>query len=152
MAFGAHVIAVDPRVIAVDPPIAHSNLIDALPVADVVTLHASGEETILGSAELCVLKRGALVLNSGRGGLVDEEALCDALDSGHVAGAWIDTFDDEPYRGRLARYPEVLLTPHVGSLTVECRRRMEMEAVDNLLEALGRAGAVMVQESPRRPL
>lgn len=59
-----------------------------------------------------------------------------------LAGAWIDTFRDEPYAGPLTRYPQVLLTPHVGSFTVECRRRMEMEAVENLLEGLGRINAV----------
>lgn len=145
-AFGARVIAVDPHVITVDPPIELASLADALPVADIVTLHASGDMTILGAAELRCLKPGALVLNCGRGGLVDEEALCGALDSGHVAGAWLDTFRDEPYTGPLSRYPQVLLTPHIGSLTVECRRRMEMEAVENLLEALGTVGAVTIEE------
>jgi D-3-phosphoglycerate dehydrogenase len=137
VAFGAHVIAVDPLLGAVEAPITRADLDEALQVADIVTVHASGEEPILGVAELSALKRGALVLNSGRGGLVDEEALCAALDSGQVAGAWIDTFRDEPYTGPLTRYPQVLITPHVGSFTVECRRRMEMEAVENLLEALG---------------
>jgi D-3-phosphoglycerate dehydrogenase len=135
-AFGATVIAVDPRVAAADVPVRVAALDEALPVADVVTLHAAGEETILGAAELARVKRGAVVLNCGRGGLVDEAALCDALDSGQVAAAWIDAFAEEPYRGPLTRYAQVLLTPHVGSLTAECRRRMEMEAVDNLLEAL----------------
>jgi D-3-phosphoglycerate dehydrogenase len=120
----------------VDAPIELASLADALPRADIVALHASGETTILGQPELRRLTRGALVLNGGRGGLVDEDALCEALYSGHVAGAWIDVFRDEPYRGPLTRYPRVLLTPHIGSLTVECRRRMEMEAVENLLEAL----------------
>lgn len=139
LAFGAKVIAVDPDVDRIDPPIELVSLRDALPVADIVTLHASGDETILGKAELLRLKPGALVLNCGRGGLLDEEALCEALNSGHVAGAWIDAFRDEPYTGPLTRYPQVLLTPHVGSFTVECRRRMEMEAVENLLEALERS-------------
>ena len=136
LAFDATVIAVDPHVQTVDPPVALAALDDALPLADIVTLHASGEDTILGEAELRRVKPGALVLNGGRGGLVDEGALCAALDSGRVAGAWIDAFRDEPYSGPLTRYPQVLLTPHTGSFTVECRRRMEMEAVDNLLEAL----------------
>jgi len=137
LAFGARVIAVDPRVDAVDPPIELTSLRAALPLADIVALHASGEGMILGKEELLGLKRGALVLNAGRGGQLDERALCEALDSGHLAGAWLDTYGDEPYSGPLSRYPQVLLTPHVGSFTVECRRRMEMEAVENLLEALG---------------
>lgn len=141
LAFGASVIAVDPRgVDHVDPPIDVASLAAALPLADIVTIHASGDETILGKDELLRLKRGAFVLNSGRGALLDEEALCETLDSGHLAGAWIDAFQDEPYTGPLTRYPQVLLTPHIGSFTAECRRRMEMEAVENLLDALERAG------------
>jgi D-3-phosphoglycerate dehydrogenase len=136
LAFRARVIAVDPHVTAIDPPIMHLRLGEALPMADIVTLHASGDDTILGRTELGDLKPGALVLNAARGGLIDEEALCGALDSGHVAGAWIDAFSDEPYTGCLSKYPQVLLTPHVGSFTVECRRRMEMQAVENLLAAL----------------
>jgi D-3-phosphoglycerate dehydrogenase len=140
LAFGAQVIAVDPNVERIDTPITLANLTDALPLADIVTLPASGEETILGKTELHRLKSGAVVLNCGRGGLLDEAALCESLDSGHIAGAWIDAFCDEPYSGPLTQYPQVLLTPHIGSFTVECRRRMEMEAVKNLLEALEGAG------------
>lgn len=136
LAFRAKVVAVDPRVNSVNPPVALASLADALPLADIVTLHASGEDTILGKAELLRMRPGALVLNCGRGGLVDETALCEALDSGHLAGAWIDAFRDEPYNGPLTKYPQVLLTPHIGSFTAECRRRMEMEAVENLLDAL----------------
>jgi D-3-phosphoglycerate dehydrogenase len=136
LAFGAKVIAVDPHVSTVELPIELLSLGEALPQADIVTVHASGEHTVLGQSELVLLKPGAFVLNCGRGGLVDEEALCAVLDSGHVAGAWLDAFSDEPYMGPLTRYPQVLLTPHVGSFTIECRRRMEMEAVENLLDAL----------------
>ena len=134
--FNVRLVAVDHAVPAVDPPAEFMTLDDALPLADIVTLHASGEGVILGREELLRLKPGAWVLNAGRGGLVDEEALCESLERGHVAGAWVDAFRDEPYAGPLVRYPQVLLTPHIGSLTAECRRRMEMEAVDNLLEAL----------------
>lgn len=137
LAFGAKVIAVDPQMHTAEPPVERLSLGEALPRADIVTVHASGEDAILGQAELLVLKPGAFVLNCGRGGLVDEEALCSAVDSGRVAGAWVDAFSDEPYSGPLTRYPQILLTPHVGSFTVECRRRMEMEAVENLLDALG---------------
>ena len=140
-AFGARVVAVDPQPAGVDPAMPVASLGEALAIADIVTVHASGEATILGAAELSTLKPGALVLNCGRGGLVDEAALCAALDSGRVSGAWVDTFGDEPYSGPLSAYPQVLLTPHIGSYTDECRRRMEMEAVENLLEALDRTGA-----------
>ena len=136
LAFRARVVAVDPVATVPDPRVTLASLTDALPVADMVTVHASGAETILGKTELYRLKRGAFVLNASRGDVVGEDALCEALDTGQVAGAWVDAFRDEPYTGPLSRYPQVLLTPHVGSFTLECRRRMEMEAVDNLIDAL----------------
>lgn len=77
------------------------------------------------------------MLNAARGGLIDERALLESLNDGRIAGAWLDAFDEEPYRGPLTSYPQVILTPHVGSYTQECRRRMELEAVNNLLVALG---------------
>lgn len=110
---------------------------EALPMADLVTLHCSGEACILGEKEFRLLKRGAFVLNAARGGLIDERALLESLNDGRIAGAWLDAFDEEPYRGPLTSYPQVILTPHVGSYTQECRRRMELEAVNNLLVALG---------------
>lgn len=136
LTFGAHVIAVDPAAASIDMSVELATIDAALPKANVVTLHASGEETILGATELSRVNQGALILNCGRAGLLDEGALRAALDAGRVAGAWVDTFDHEPYNGPLTHYPQVLLTPHVGSFTAECRRRMEMEAVDNLLDAL----------------
>ena len=57
-----------------------------------------------------------------------------------MAGAWVDTFDEEPYTGLLTRYENVLLTPHVGSNTAESRVDMEREAVENLLAGLAKAG------------
>jgi flagellar biosynthesis protein FlhB len=62
----------------------------------------------------------------------------DALRDGHLAGAYLDTFGSEPYCGVLCKFDQALLTPHVGSYTVECRRQMEMEAVENLLSGLNR--------------
>ena len=82
------------------------------------------------------MKDGVFVLNAARGDLISEAALIRALDSGKVAGAWLDVFSDEPYSGPLCGYANVLLTPHAASHTRECRVRMEMEAVDNLIESL----------------
>ncbi len=130
------------RLIAVDPagngPVDGVPILSisaALPQADVISLHASGESEILGDKEFDRVKHGAFLLNAGRGGLVNEVSLCRALDNGVLAGAWLDAFAAEPYGGPLTQYPQVILTPHIGSFTVECRRRMEMEAVENLLEA-----------------
>lgn len=137
--FGARVLVVDPNL---DPSQTAGcpllPLPEALPQADLLTLHASGEDRLLDTAEFAAMKDGVFVLNAARGGLIDEAALAAALDSGKVAGAWLDTFLEEPYAGPLRAYANVLLTPHAGSNTRECRARMEMEAVDNLLDALGK--------------
>lgn len=106
---------------------------EGLAVARVVTIHAGGEEELLGADEIRRLPRGSFILNSARGELVSESAVCDALDDGHLAGVWCDAFVQEPYSGRLCDYPQALLTPHSSTYTEQCRRSMESEAVDNLL-------------------
>lgn len=139
-----------PQLIAVDPYLSETgldvplvSLAEALPQADIVSLHCSGTQCILGEAEFAALKRGALVLNPARGGIVSEIALQRALDDGRVAGAWLDTFENEPYAGPLTAYSQVVLTPHAGSYTEESRRCMEAEAVQNLVGFLmKRVGAV----------
>jgi len=135
-AFGARVIGVDPMRHGEVDGIPIVSLADALALAHIVSLHASGSAEILGSAEFAQLRRGAYVLNTGRGGLVNETALQVALDEGKIAGAWLDAFVEEPYRGPLKNYRQVLLTPHVGYSSDEARRQMEVEATDNLLKAL----------------
>ncbi|MBI5677955.1 MAG: hydroxyacid dehydrogenase [Planctomycetes bacterium] len=109
---------------------------EALAKADIVTLHCSGEECLIGEREFSRMKQGIYILNVARGSLIDEDALVKALEEKKVAGAWIDTFKNEPYTGALCRFPNVILTPHVGSYTVECRRQMENDAVEHLLKVL----------------
>lgn len=139
--FGVHLLVVDPLVREA-PRATVVSLDQALRQAEIVTLHASGEDCLLGEREIGLLKPGAYVLNVARGGVIDEVALARALDEGRVAGTWIDTFVTEPYTGPLARFEEAVLTPHVGSYTHEGRVQMETEAVENLLAALAKAGAV----------
>lgn len=111
---------------------------EALPEADVVTIHSSGHDCIIGEEEFAHMKKGAYLLNVARGGVISENALIKAIKNGTVAGAWLDTFEEEPYKGPLCSYQNVVLTPHVGSYTAECRLQMENEAVDNLLNSLKR--------------
>ena len=136
--FRVRLVVVDP---SIDEPQAHGHpvvsLSEALAQADIVSFHASGDACILGEEAFSLMRTGCFVMNASRGGVVDEAALVRALDSGKVQGAWIDTFEEEPYAGALSAYSNVLLTPHVGTYTAECRLAMELEAVDNLLEALG---------------
>lgn len=135
-AFGANVYVVDPAYSGKIGGFPVVDLDEALRIADVITLHCSGERCLLGEHKFNLMKDGVYILNAARGGLIDEDALKRALDSKRVAGAWLDTFQSEPYSGALREYEQVILTPHIGSYTLECRRNMEMETVDNLIEAL----------------
>lgn len=121
--------------------IAMVSLEDLLMEAHVVSLHVSrepGKGYLLGEKEIALLKPGAVLVNTARGGLVDEKALAHALQQGALAGIFLDTFEQEPYSGPLVQIPNVLLTPHVGSYAQETRSRMEMEAVENLLSAINK--------------
>lgn len=112
---------------------------EGLRAADAISLHASGEGTLLGERELALVRPGTILLNSARGGLVDEAALVRALEDGRIGKAWFDAFWQEPYTGPLLKYPQVLLTPHAATYTRRCRLSMESEAVRNLLRDLGLA-------------
>ena len=134
--FGANVVGVDPARERNDSVIPLVGLREGLSQADVIILHCSGEEEIIGQDEINEMKEGCLVLNAARGGLINEDSLMQALESGKVSGAWLDAFKEEPYTGKLTNYDQVILTPHIGSYTRECRLSMESEAVDNLIAVL----------------
>ena len=133
--FNVKLLAVDNALQGVVEKTPVVSLEEALTRADIVTLHLSGTSQVLGRRELSMMKEGVFILNAARGGVIDEDALLEAIKGGKVAGAWIDAFSREPYSGPLADFPQVILTPHVGSYARECRQRMEMEAVDNLISA-----------------
>ena len=136
---GARILVCDPRVRPED--LVHDeqlvSLAEGLRQARLVSLHAGGDQEILGAAELALLPEGAFLLNSARGELVNEAAVVAALASGRLAGVWFDAFWQEPYQGPLCDHPKALLTPHAATYTVQCRRSMETEAVQNLLRDLG---------------
>ena len=136
-AFDAEVLAVDPMYSDdYGENIVQMELDQVLNIADAITLHSSGNELLLGEREFEIMKQGVFILNAARGELVDESALINALKSGKVAGAWLDTHPEEPYSGPLCDYPQVILTSHIGSYTSECRIAMETEAVENLIKGL----------------
>lgn len=108
---------------------------ELLPDADVISLHASGSSVILGEEQFDLMKKQAIVLNSARGGLVDESALCRFLDRGGYY--WADAFVEEPYVGALTSRQNAVLTPHISTYTTVCREKMEAQAVENLLMDLG---------------
>jgi len=113
------------------------SLADLVAGVDILTLHATaqpGGGPILDGTLLGQCRRGVVIVNAARGSLIDEDALVRALEEGRVAAAGLDVFPREPYRGPLLRFPQVTATPHVASNTVETRREMEMEAVENLIQ------------------
>lgn len=107
--------------------------------ADIITIHSSFCEEgqyIIGSDELNQMEDSYLI-NTSRGRFVDEDALYESLKKGMLAGAALDVFQTEPYKGKLIEFDNVILTPHVASSAKEGRAVMEMEAVQNLLKGLG---------------
>ena len=104
------------------------SLDELLATSDIVTIHAplTGQtHHLMNAATLHAMKRGAFLINTARGPLVDETALCDALDDGHLAGAGLDVYEDEPsVSPRLIGMPNVVLLPHIGSATEETRNAM----------------------------
>jgi len=132
--------------VAPDVSWATAHGVDVLPVdemlakADILTIHISvlpDNPFVLGAEEIAGMKDGAWVINVSRGPLIDDIALADALKSGKLSGAGLDVYPQEPYSGPLCDLENVVLTPHVATLTRESRLRMETEAVENLLETLG---------------
>lgn len=112
---------------------------DLLQASDIISLHMPmTEETknILGSDQFKLMKQSAIVINTARGGLIDEEALVAAIEEKIIGGAAVDAYNEEPYKGRLIEFSNVILTPHIGSLTEETRKRMEIETVENLLNSI----------------
>jgi len=109
--------------------------------ADFLSIHvALAPETrgLLGRAALSRMRPGAILVNTARGGIVDEAALCEALASGHLGAAALDVFASEPIEpaSPLLTAPNLVLTPHIGSASIATRTRMADLAVDNLLAGL----------------
>ena len=107
-----------------------------LAAADVVSLHVPGggaNAGLISAERIAGMKRGAYLVNTARGDVVDEAALAAALESGQLAGAGLDVFAEEPkVPERLVKLRNVTLLPHIGSATLETRTAMGMLAVDNL--------------------
>ncbi len=145
--------ALEMRVIASDPYLpdgnenwnvaARASLDELLATSDVVTIHCPlGPETrgLIGAAQMQRMKKGAILVNSARGGIVDEAACAAALRSGHLGGAALDVFDYEPIRadaGKVfAGIPNVILTPHISGVTVEANNRVSFMTVDSVARVL----------------
>lgn len=120
--------------------VVHADLDDLLATADFVVLQVPGtSEThhLIGAAQLARMKRSAVLVNTARGGVVDDVALADALRRGIIAAAGLDVFEGEPdVHPDLLTAPNVVLAPHVGSATLATRHAMVARAAANLLAVL----------------
>lgn len=136
-AFGMRVLGYDP---GVDFSGAErvSDLDAALATADVVTLHTPLMAETTGLIDARRMKRGAILINCARGGVADEPALIEALESGHLGRLGTDVFVTEPMLvdDPLLHLPHVIATPHTGAMTHESTRAMAMQSAQNILDAL----------------
>lgn len=119
----------------------YMELPDLLGAADFISLHVPYDKekgALLGREEFATMKDGVYVINCARGGVVDEKALLEALNSGKVAGAGIDVFEDEPSANmELINHENVSVTPHIGASTKEAQKKIGMEIV-SIIENGGR--------------
>jgi len=107
--------------------------------ADLISLHVPltlKTKGMVGPKEFAAMKPDALIINTSRGGVVDENALYQALKGEKIGGAAIDVFEKEPYDGPLKELPNCLLTSHMGSMSLDCRTRMEIEATEEAIRFL----------------
>jgi len=131
--FESHILIYDPY----RPDVSIESLEEGLRMADIISLHASGNSEILNSNSFSLMKPGVVILNSARGNLINENKLYDALNGGLVAWYWGDVHPEEPYHGKLTECDNAILTPHTSTYTDRCRELMEYEAVMNILRDLG---------------
>ncbi len=154
-AFGMNVIAHDPYISEEKARQSRIRLVpldEALQSADVITLHLPlNDETrrIINRSRLALMKSSAVLINTARGGLVDEEGLVEALDAGRLAGAALDVFESEPLAADspLRSAGNMLVTPHLAASTAEAQERVSMEICRSVRDALLRGdigGAVNV--------
>ncbi len=142
---GSRVLVCDTRAFSPEDGIEQCELAALLKSAGSVSLHLPYTATthhLLDEGALSLMKPTTFLVNTSRGGLIDEAALERALRTGKLAGAALDTFEQEPYKGTLAELPQVVLTAHMGSYARECRARMELEAATNLVQGLVSAGTL----------
>ncbi len=147
-ALGMKVIAHDPMIAADAPVWAETgvgcrSLEALLGEADVVSLHVpltDGTRGLFDAARIAAMKPGAVLVNTARGGIVDEAALAASLVAGHLGGAALDVFDDEPLPAgsALAAAPNLILTPHIGGVTLESNERVSSMIAERVGRFLSR--------------
>jgi D-3-phosphoglycerate dehydrogenase len=149
LGLGMKVIAFDPYVkeatIEIDiegipnkiwVPMKTSPLDKVMEAADLITFHVPGGNLITGK-EIALMKKGIIVINTSRGGVILEDDLIEGLNSGQIAHACLDVYENEPvpYKGIL-KHPKISMTPHIGAATNEAQERIGVELAEKLISAL----------------
>lgn len=124
--------------IKVEVPVKKVSLEELISQADFISIHTPFiEKPLLGKEEFEKMKKGVGIVNCSRGGTIDEEALIEALDSGQVAFAGLDVFDNEPTpRTAILQHPKISLTPHIGASTNEAQERIGVELANLVIDVL----------------
>lgn len=119
---------------SIDVDIKTQSMESVLAEADFVTLHVPAQKDyVIGEAQFDQMKEGAAIVNAARGGVIDEVALLKALDSGKLAFAGLDTFEEEPKPAiQVLMHPKVSLTPHIGAATAEAQDRIGVELAEQI--------------------
>jgi D-3-phosphoglycerate dehydrogenase len=121
-----------------------TNLAESLPEMDYISLHVPKQDdgsAVLGANEFALMKNGVRIVNAARGGVINESDLLDALNSGKVASAGLDVFDNEPNpRKDLLTHPNIACTPHIGAATLEAQDRIGLELAELIIHQFGKQG------------
>ncbi len=140
-AFGMRICAYDPFLESGKLHNAQVQLVpdldQALKTADVVSIHVPATDAaVIDAQQLSLMKSSSIIINTARGGVVNEQALVTALEAGQIAGAGIDVFDSEPPLPDhpLSRFDQVILSPHSAGMTLQCAERMAIASAANIIE------------------
>ncbi|MFH0990743.1 MAG: D-2-hydroxyacid dehydrogenase [bacterium] len=142
LGMGMHVLAFDPPFTPMDFMVHITTKEKVLAEADYISLHLPFDKKagpVIGKKEIEMMKKGVIIVNCARGGVIDEQALLEALESGKVAAAALDVFVNEPptdAQKALINHPRVSVTPHIGGSTVEAQDRVGAEIAVKVNKAL----------------
>lgn len=135
------------KIISYNPPPRHEDEIvefiddfdEFLKKADVITLHVpliDSTKNIINSETISKMKDGVYILNTSRGGIIDEDALYEECKTGKIAAAALDVYAEEPYMGKLLELDNVFFTPHIGASTKEAQLRIGKELIEKIKELI----------------
>jgi (S)-sulfolactate dehydrogenase len=142
---GFRVVANTYRKSSIDQPIidgvTYASLEELITISDVVSLHlpyTAESKNLFNKSTIAKMKPGAILINTARGGIVDDDALIDAILRGHLSGAAIDVFENEPLANspKYNNVPNLILTPHIAGITQQSEKRVNQLVVERVLEVL----------------